>query len=94
VAVLGLAAQVNITGSEAANDRLTINALSGDDVVEASGLAAGAIQLTADGGFGDDILVGSDGADVLLGGDGDDVLIGGLGIDVLDGGAGSNVFIQ
>ena len=44
--VLGLAAQVNITGAEAANDRLTVNALAGDDVVEASGLAAGAIQLT------------------------------------------------
>ena len=40
VAVLGLAARVNITGAEAANDRLTVNALAGDDVVEASGLAA------------------------------------------------------
>ena len=62
--MLGLAAQVNITGAEAANDRLTINALAGDDVVEASGLAAGAIQLTADGGDGDDVLVGGDGNDV------------------------------
>ncbi len=59
--VLGLAAQVNITGAEAANDRLTINALAGNDVVEASGLAAGAIQLTADGGEGDDILLGGAG---------------------------------
>src|SRR5262249_11059899 len=50
VAVLGLAAQVNITGAEAANDRLTVNALAGDDVVAASGLTAAAIQLTADGG--------------------------------------------
>ena len=85
-AVLGLAAQVNITGAEAANDRLTVNALAGDDVVEASGLAAGAIQLTADGGDGNDVLIGGDGNDVLLGGAGDDVLIGGPGIDVLDGG--------
>ena len=69
--------QVNITGAEAANDRLTVNALAGDDVVEASGLAAGAIQLTADGGDGNDVLVGGDGNDVLLGGDGDDVLVGG-----------------
>jgi hypothetical protein len=37
--VFGLAAQVNITGAEATNDRLVINALAGDDVVEASGLA-------------------------------------------------------
>ena len=94
VTVLGLAAQVNITGSEAANDRLTINALAGDDVVEASGLAAGAIQLTADGGDGDDVLIGSDGNDVLLGGAGDDVLLGGPGIDVLDGGDGDDIEIQ
>ena len=46
VSVIGLAAQVNITGGEAANDRLTVNALAGDDVVDASGLLAGAIQLT------------------------------------------------
>ena len=64
--VLGLAAQVNITGAEAANDRLTINALAGDDVVEASGLAASGIQLTADGGDDDDILIGGDGNDTLL----------------------------
>ena len=92
--VLGLAAQVNITGAEAANDRLTVNALAGDDVVEASGLAAGAIQLTADGGDDDDVLVGGDGNDTLLGGDGDDVLVGGPGIDILDGGAGDNIVIQ
>jgi Ca2+-binding RTX toxin-like protein len=92
--VLGLAAQVNITGADAANDRLTVNALAGDDVVEASALAAGAIQLTADGGAGSDVLIGGAGADVLAGGDGDDVLIGGPGIDVLDGGPGDNVVIQ
>jgi len=94
VSVLGLAAQVNITHSEPANDRLTINALAGDDVVDATGLAAGAIQLTADGGAGDDVLIGSDGDDVLSGGDDDDVLIGGPGVDVLDGGPGSNIEIQ
>jgi Ca2+-binding RTX toxin-like protein len=94
ISVLGLAAQVNIIGSEAANDRLQINALAGDDVVEGSALAAGAIQLSADGGDGNDVLIGSDGADVLLGGLGDDVLIGGPGIDVLDGGLGDNIIIQ
>ena len=83
-------AQVNITGAEAANDRLTVNALAGDDVVEASGLAAGAIQLTLDGGDGDDVLIGGDGNDVLIGGAGDDVLLGGPGIDVLDGGDGDD----
>ena len=92
--VLGLAAQVNVTGAEAANDRLTLNMLAGDDVVEASGLAVGAIQLTADGGGDDDVLVGGDGADVLLGGAGDDVLVGGPGTDVLDGGDGDDTEIQ
>ena len=94
VAVLGLAAQVNITGSEAANDRVRVNALAGEDVVEASSLAAGAIQLTADGGDGNDVLIGSDGDDVLLGGAGDDVLLGGAGVDVIDGGDGDDIEIQ
>jgi len=93
-AVVGLAAQVNITGAESANDRLTVNALAGDDVVEASGLSAGAIGLTADGGAGDDVLIGGEGNDVLLGNAGDDVLIGGPGLDVIDGGDGSDVEIQ
>jgi Ca2+-binding RTX toxin-like protein len=92
--VFGLAAQVNITGAEAANDRVTLNMLAGDDVVEASGLAASGIQLTADGGDADDILIGGDGGDVLVGGAGDDVLIGGPGVDVLDGGDGDDVEIQ
>jgi Ca2+-binding RTX toxin-like protein len=94
VSVLGLAAHVNLTGTEAANDRLTVNALAGDDVIEASGLAAAAIQLTEDGGAGNDVLIGSDGNDVLLGGPGDDVLLGGLGTDVLDGGDGDDIEIQ
>ena len=92
--VIGLAAQVNITGAEAANDRVSVSALAGDDVIEASGLAAGAIALTADGGADDDILIGGDNADTLLGGAGDDVLLGGLGQDILDGGTGDNVVIQ
>ncbi|QEL16354.1 calcium-binding protein [Limnoglobus roseus] len=92
--VLGLAALVTITGAEAANDRLTINALAGADVIEASGLAVGAIQLTANGGDGDDVLIGGNNNDVLTGGAGDDVLIGGPGQDVLDGGPGDNVVIQ
>ena len=92
--VLGLAAQVNITGAESANDRLTLNMLAGDDVVDASGLAATAIQLTVNGGADNDVLIGGDGNDVLLGGPGDDVLIGGPGIDILDGGEGDDIEIQ
>ena len=71
-----------------------VQALAGDDVVEASGLAAGAIRLTADGGDGNDVLIGSAGNDTLRGGTGDDVLIGGAGLDILDGGPGDNILIQ
>jgi Ca2+-binding RTX toxin-like protein len=94
VSVLGLYATVTVAGSEAANDRLTINTLAGDDVMDAAGLAAGIIGLTADGGDEHDVLTGSAGADVLLGGAGDDVLLGGPGLDVLDGGTGDNIIIQ
>ena len=71
-----------------------MNASVPDDVVEASGLASNGIQLTADGGDGDDVLIGGEGNDTLLGAAGDDVLLGGPGIDVLDGGPGDNVLIQ
>lgn len=94
VSVLGLAAQINITGAESANDRLVITAGAGDDVIQASGVSGGAIALTLDGGAGDDILIGGDGNDTLLGGAGDDVLIGGPGADVLDGGDGDDVIIS
>ena len=92
VSVFGLAALVNIAGFEAGIDRLVINTLGGDDVVEASGLDVG-IVFQANGGEGDDVLVGGNGNDTLFGGLGDDVLLGGPGVDVLDGGAGSNIII-
>ena len=92
--VSGLAATVRISGAEAANDRLTVKTLGGDDAVDASGLGAATIQLTADGGDGNDVLVGGKGNDTLLGGAGDDVLIGGPGQDILDGGPGNNTVIQ
>lgn len=93
VTVFGLAATVEISGLEA-TDRLVINTLGGDDVVEASGLLFGGLVLTANGGDGDDILLGGGGNDILNGDAGDDVLIGGGGLDVLNGGTGDNVVIQ
>jgi Ca2+-binding RTX toxin-like protein len=90
IRVLGLASEVTISNFEA-TDRLVIKGLGGDDVIDASGLIG--MQLTADGGDGDDILVGSHGNDTLLGGNGDDVLLGNGGQDVLDGGPGSNTVI-
>lgn len=94
VSVFGLAATISITGAESNLDRLTVNALDGNDVVEGSGLAVGAIQFTANGGEGDDILIGGDGNDTLIGEGGDDILIGQGGQDILDGGTGANVLIQ
>jgi Ca2+-binding RTX toxin-like protein len=91
ITVSGLAANVTISGFEP-NDRIVINGLGGDDVILASGLTG--MQLTANGGDGNDILIGSAGNDVLTGGPGDDVLIGGGGFDVLDGGSGDNVIIN
>ena len=91
VTVTGLAETVNISGFDA-NDRIVINGLGGDDVIQASGLSG--MLLTANGGDGDDVLIGSAGNDILTGGNGDDVLIGGPGQDVLDGGPGNNIQIQ
>ena len=52
------------------------------------------MQLTANGGAGDDVLIGSAGDDILHGDAGDDILIGGPGLDTLDQGTGSGVVIQ
>jgi Ca2+-binding RTX toxin-like protein len=73
ITVSGLAAEVTISNFDA-NDRLVINGLGGDDVIVASGLSG--MQVTANGGDGNDVLVGSPGNDILTGGLGDDVLIG------------------
>jgi Ca2+-binding RTX toxin-like protein len=93
VSVAGLAAAVQITGTDSF-DGLDVEAQAGNDVVNAGELAAGAVTFSADGGDGNDVLVGSAGDDVLHGGAGDDVLNGGPGNDVLDGGAGANVLTQ
>jgi Ca2+-binding RTX toxin-like protein len=92
VSVAGLAARVHVTGTDAV-DGLDVEAGVGDDTVTASGLAAGVVSFSADGGEGNDVIVGSAGDDVLHGGDGDDLLNGGPGNDVLDGGPGANVLI-
>jgi Ca2+-binding RTX toxin-like protein len=94
VRAAGLSALVSVSGGIAGSDRLAVNALAGSDVVDASGVAAAAMQLTLDGGDGDDVLIGGAGDDTLLGGAGDDVLIGGPGNDTLNGGPGDNVVID
>ena len=72
---------MNIFFQEQANDRLTLNGLGGDDVIDATGLEADGIQLTMNGGLGDDILIGSEGDDLINGGDGNDTALMGAGDD-------------
>lgn len=88
VTVSGLSEDISIRGFDA-NDRIVINGLGGDDVITAAGFSG--MQVSENGGDGDDVLIGSPGADVLSGGNGDDVLAGNGGQDVLDGGPGGNV---
>ncbi|MEM1254883.1 MAG: calcium-binding protein [Cyanobacteria bacterium P01_H01_bin.21] len=61
----------------------------GNDFLNASGTST---PITADGGDGDDILIGGAGDDILIGGDGADLLIGGAGNNILIGGNGADFF--
>jgi len=90
--VTGLQAAVNIANAEPANDTLTINALAGADVVDASGLAATTVKLEINGGDGVDTLTGSAGGDLIDGNHGNDVALLGAGDDtfIWDPGDGSD----
>src|SRR4029077_11885371 len=74
-------------------ENLVLNMNGGDDTFTAGNGLASLIQLTVDGGAGNDTITGGDGADTLIGGDGNDIIIGGRGNDVLLGGAGNDVFV-
>ena len=90
--VFGLSPFVRISHAEAASDRLLVKGQDGDDLFSAGGLAASAIQLTLDGGAGNDALRGGAGNDVLSGGPGADFLDGGAGADQIScGGAGDTI---
>ncbi|MBW4553325.1 MAG: hypothetical protein KME35_19760 [Aphanocapsa sp. GSE-SYN-MK-11-07L] len=91
ITVTGLAAKVAIARADASLDRLVVDGGTGNDRISAAHLGQ-TIQLTLEGGAGNDVLTGSSGNDVLVGGDGDDGLIGGLGADTLTGGAGRDRF--
>jgi Ca2+-binding RTX toxin-like protein len=86
----GVTRDVTISNFDA-TDKIVINGLGGDDIIDATGLTG--MQLTANGGNGDDILIGSAGNDTLTGGAGDDTLVGNGGQDILDGGPGGNVIL-
>ena len=80
VNVFGLQAAVNIFFADG-DDRLTLNGLGGDDVIDATSLEADGIKLTMNGGLGNDVLMGGDGDDLFTGGDGDDLALMGAGDD-------------
>jgi Ca2+-binding RTX toxin-like protein len=94
VTATGLATALTVTGAEAANDRLTVNGLAGNDTIDATEVGVGAILLTLNGDANNDTLIGGDGNDTLNGGTEDDFLKGGPGTDALDGGTGTNTLIQ
>jgi Ca2+-binding RTX toxin-like protein len=89
--VQGLAANVRITGANAA-DALAINTGAGNDSVTATTLAAGGPALTIDTGAGNDTVFGSQGLDIILAGDGNDRVFGDNGNDIALLGAGNDVF--
>src|SRR4029079_16844543 len=97
VSVLGLAAQIAITGAEggAVTDVLTVSGGDGSDTINASAVPAGSIGLVRDGGAGNDTITGSKGADTLLGGDGNDTFVWnpGDGSDTVEGGAGTDTLL-
>jgi len=83
-------------------ERITVNGLGGDDVVNGNPGLAPLIAVTANGGTGADSLTGGDGADLLTGGDdvdtlsgagGADRLVGDRGDDAMDGGAGDDTLV-
>src|SRR6185369_17265478 len=74
------------------SEKLVLNANGGDDSFSATGNLAALIQITVDGGAGNDTLLGSNGADLLLGGDGNDFIDGNQGTDTALLGAGDDTF--
>ncbi|MDV3349703.1 calcium-binding protein [Leptothoe sp. LEGE 181152] len=77
----------DLTGSEV--ESVLFSGGAGNDFLNASGTLT---PVTADGGDGNDILIGGAGDDILIGGDGADLLIGGAGNDILIGGDGADFF--
>ena len=74
------------------SENLVLNANGGNDTFSATGNLAALIQITVDGGAGDDTLLGSNGIDSLIGGDGNDFIDGQQGNDVARMGAGDDTF--
>ena len=65
VTVEGLHALVRVFGPDGPSDALAFHALGGDDTVDATGVAAGVVSLTLDGGAGADVLSAGPGTVVI-----------------------------
>src|SRR5687768_10478565 len=74
------------------SENLVLNANGGNDSFSATGNLAALIQITVDGGAGNDTILGSNGIDLLSGGDGDDFIDGQQGNDIAFMGAGDDIF--
>lgn len=81
VTVSGLAETVTISHAEGAPDQLTIAGGIGDDVIDASRPSGQPIN-PANGGAGNDVILGSHGNDIVNGGTGNDVAALGDGNDL------------
>jgi Ca2+-binding RTX toxin-like protein len=85
-------AYVGVVHAEA-QDKLVVQAFDGDDWVIAHPFTPGGINLTLDGGAGDDFILGSDGVETTFGGDGNDFVDGNGGNDIAFLGAGDDEFL-
>src|SRR5262245_32324643 len=74
------------------SENLVLNANGGDDTITAGNGLASLINLTLDGGAGNDTITGGDANDRICGGDGNDTITGGRGDDVVHMGAGDDTF--
>ena len=81
VNVAGLTTGVSVVGGKVGVDKLVVNALAGEDTINASEVKPGAIDLTLNGGIGNDTLTGGEGNDLIVGAQGTDTEFGGAGDD-------------
>ena len=78
----------------ASTERLVVNMGDGNDTFTATGNLASLINISVDGGAGEDTINGSNGNDTLLGGAGNDRISAGDGNDFVDGDQGTdNAFL-
>lgn len=73
-------------------ERLVVKMNGGDDKISTAGNLAALIQITVDGGDGNDTILGSNGGDTLIGGNGNDFIDGQQGNDLVSMGAGNDTF--